>query len=174
MRRRSSLAIFLALGFVGLLTFGLINQGSSGPQVGDLAPQAAFDSLDAGSKSTLEDFNGQWVLINFWASWCKPCEEEAPALERLYKRYRGEEFTVIGIATRDASDDSRKFVRDFGLTYPQFRDRDGSVNQAWGTTGVPETFLVDPEGVVRVKQPGAVDEKMIDDLFISVLKEAGL
>lgn len=174
MRRRSSLAIFLALGFVGLLTFGLINQGASGPQVGDLAPQTAFDSLDDGSKSTLEDFNGQWVLVNFWASWCKPCEEEAPALEQLYKRYRDEEFTVIGIATRDASDDSRKFVRDFGLTYPQFRDRDGSVNQAWGTTGVPETFLVDPEGVVRVKQPGAVDEKMIDDLFISVLKEAGL
>lgn len=174
MRRRSLFAILLALGFIGLLTFGLVNKGSSGPQPGDPAPGNVFTSLEQDSESSLDDFRGQWVLVNFWASWCEPCKEESPALEDLQSRYGGEDFTVIGIATRDVSDDSRKFIHDFKLSYPQFRDRDGSVAQAWGTTGVPESFLIDPEGIVRVKQPGAVDEAMIDDRFVSELKLAGL
>lgn len=174
MRRRSLLAILVALAFVGLLTFGLVSKGTHGPQVGDLAPQRAFDPLDGGSPTTLEDFRGQWVLVNFWASWCEPCETESPALENLQQRFGGEDFTVLGIATRDVSDDSRKFVREYGLSYPQFRDRDGGVAHAWGTTGVPESFLIDPDGVLRVKQGGAVDEELIDDLFVSVLKEDGV
>lgn len=179
MRRRSVLFIFIALAFVGLLTFGLVNKGTSGPQVGDLAPQEPFDLLElerSGRQAeavTLDDFRGQWVLVNFWASWCEPCKDESPALEDLQQRFGGEDFTVIGIATRDVSDDSRRFIRDFGLTYPQFRDRDGSVAHAWGTTGVPESFLIDPDGVLRVKQPGAVDEEMIEDLFVSVLEREG-
>jgi cytochrome c biogenesis protein CcmG/thiol:disulfide interchange protein DsbE len=174
MRRRSLFAILLALGFIGLLTFGLVNKGASGPQPGDPAPENSFASLDQDSESNLEDFRGQWVLVNFWASWCEPCKEESPALEDLQTRYGGEDFTVIGIAIRDASDDSRAFVRDFELSYPQFRDRDGKVAHAWGTTGVPESFLVDPEGIVRVKQPGAVNEEIIDDLFVSELEAAGV
>lgn len=171
MRRRSLLAILVALGFVGLLTFGLVSKGSSGPQVGDAAPQEPFEALDDGDKSTLDDFRGQWVLVNFWASWCEPCEQESPALEALQQRHGGKDFTVLGIATRDVSDDSRKFIHEYGLSYPQFRDRDGSVARAWGTTGVPESFLIDPEGIVRVKQPGAVDGEMIDRLFVPMLKD---
>lgn len=173
MRRRSLFAVLIALAFVGLLGFGLVKEGSHGPEVGDPAPAQAFTPLEGGSETTLDEFRGRWVLVNFWASWCEPCEAESPALERLQRRYGGEDFTVLGIATRDVTDDSRRFVQRFGLSYPQFRDRDGKVASAWGTTGVPESFLIDPEGVVRVKQPGAVDEALIDSLFVSMLEEDG-
>jgi cytochrome c biogenesis protein CcmG/thiol:disulfide interchange protein DsbE len=173
MQRRTLIAVFVAVAFVGLLAYGLIAKGTSGPEVGSEAPEGTFVSLEDGSEASLEDFRGRWVLVNFWASWCEPCKVESPALEKLQQRYGDEEFTVLGIATRDNSDDSREFVREYGLTYPQFRDGDGSLARAWGTTGVPESFLVDPEGRVRASYPGAVDEKLIESEFVSVLKQEG-
>lgn len=163
----------VALAFVGLLTFGLMTKGTSGPAEGDPAPVGSFTSLDDGAEASLEDYRGSWVLVNFWASWCEPCKAESPALEELQRNFGGEDFTVLGIATRDVSDDSREFVREFGLTYPQYRDRDGSLSRDWGTTGVPESFLIDPDGVLRAKHPGAVDEATIERRFVSVLEADG-
>lgn len=182
MLRRSHLAILVALAFVGLLTFGLVNKGTSGPQVGDPVPDSVFTSLGdaeatgdaSGETATLAEYQGQWVLVNFWASWCDPCRDESPALEKLQQRFGGKNFTVLGIATRDVSDDSRAFVREFELTYPQYRDGDGKMAHEWGTTGVPESFLIDPEGIIRAKQPGAVDEEMIESQFVALLEDEGL
>lgn len=173
MSRRTFFASLIAIAFIGLLTYGLIAKGTSGPAVGAAAPEGSFVSLEDGSEVSLDDFRGRWVLVNFWASWCGPCKEESPALEKLHRRFDDENFTVLGIATRDVSDDSRKFVRKFGLTYPQFRDGDGSLARAWGTTGVPESFLVNPDGEVRAIYPGAVDERLIEQRFVSVLEEEG-
>lgn len=173
MSRRSFAATLIALAFIGLLTFGLLTKGSSGPAVGDPAPTGTFASLKDGSEASLEDFRGRWVLVNFWASWCDPCKAESPALEDMQRRYGSDRFTVLGIATRDVSGDSREFVREFGLSYPQYRDGDGSLSRDWGTTGVPESFLVDPEGVLRAKHPGAVDEEQIEQSFVSVLESEG-
>jgi cytochrome c biogenesis protein CcmG/thiol:disulfide interchange protein DsbE len=174
MSRRSVYAVLIALAFVGLLTFGLVKEGSSGPRVGDAAPLSTFTSLEDGGTAGLDEYRGRWVLVNFWASWCEPCKEEAPALQKLQTRFEGEDFTVIGMATRDVSDDSRQFVREFKLTYPQFRDGDGKMAQEWGTTGVPESFLIDPDGVIQAKHPGAVDEEMIESQFVSVLEANGV
>jgi cytochrome c biogenesis protein CcmG/thiol:disulfide interchange protein DsbE len=174
MSRRSLYAALIALAFVGLLTYGLIAKGSSGPEVGGAVPATELVALDDEPETSLDDFRGRWVLVNFWASWCEPCKEESPALQELQDRFGGEDFTVIGIATRDVSDDSRDFARDFELSYPQFRDGDGKIAQDWGTTGVPESFLVDPEGKLRVKHPGAVNEEMIESQFASVLEANGV
>ena len=173
MQRRTLIAVLIATGFIGLLSYGLIAKGTSGVAVGATAPEGTFASLDDGSEASLSDFRDRWVLVNFWASWCEPCREESPALEALQKRYGGEDFTVLGIATRDVSDDSRKFVDEFSLTYPQYRDGDGSLARAWGTTGVPESFLVNPDGEVRAIHPGAVDERLIEQRFVSVLEDEG-
>lgn len=173
MSRRAFAATMVALAFIGLLGFGLLNKGSSGPSEGDPVPNGTFASLNDGSEASLEDFRGQWVLVNFWASWCEPCKAESPALERLQRRYGGDRFTVLGIATRDVSGDSREFVREFGLSYPQYRDGDGSLSRDWGTTGVPESFLVDPDGILRAKHPGAVDEDVIERRFVSLLESEG-
>ena len=99
------------------------------------------------------------MLVNFWASWCIPCREEAPALEAFQRRHGDGDFTVLGIDSRDLGGDGRAFVERFGLTYPQLRDGDGDTAHEYGTTGVPENYLVDPRGKVRLVVVGPISER---------------
>ena len=170
LRRRSLFAVLAVAAFLGLLIFGLLAKGSSGPQLGDPAPVSSLPLLGEEGQASLEDYRGKWVLVNFWASWCAPCRDESPALEALQKRYGGENFTVLGIGTRDLTDDGLAFIREFGLSYPQLRDGDGAQAREWGTTGVPESFLIDPDGVLRAAYPGAVDERVLDERFVSLFE----
>jgi cytochrome c biogenesis protein CcmG/thiol:disulfide interchange protein DsbE len=155
---RSVIAVFAVLAVVGLLVFGLVSKGSSGVALGEPAPDAPLPRLEGGGTESLADYRGRWVLVNFWASWCIPCREEAPALERFQRRHGGPEFTVLGIATQDLTSDGIAFVREYGLSYPQLRDGDGDAGDDFGTTGVPENFLVDPAGRVRLLVRGPVSE----------------
>jgi cytochrome c biogenesis protein CcmG/thiol:disulfide interchange protein DsbE len=150
-------ASFLAvLAVVGLLTYGLVSKGSSGVSLNEPAPAATLPRLQGTGSSSLAAYRGSWVLVNFWASWCGPCRQEAPALEDFQRAHRGPGFTVVGIDTRDLSDDGRAFVHEFGLSYPQLRDGDGNAAHEFGTTGVPENFLVDPAGKLRLLRHGPV------------------
>lgn len=153
---RSVIAVLAVLAVVGLLAFGLLSKGDSGLALGEAAPAPAMPQLEGGGEGSLADYRGSWVLVNFWASWCEPCRGEAPALEQFQRQHQGDDFTVLGIDTRDLSGDGRAFVEKYGLSYPQLRDGDGSVSHDFGTTGVPENFLIDPRGKVRLLQPGPV------------------
>lgn len=159
------------LAVVGLLVFGLASKGSSGVAVGDPAPASPLPRLEGGGTGSLADYRGRWVLVNFWASWCDPCREEAPALERFQRRYGGSRFTVLGIDSRDLSSDGRAFVRLYGLSYPQLRDGDGASAEDFGTSGVPETFLVDPAGKVRLLIRGPVGEEYLREVVAPMLEE---
>ncbi|HEU4737509.1 MAG TPA: TlpA disulfide reductase family protein [Solirubrobacterales bacterium] len=158
MSARSFIVIMAVLAVVGLLVFGLASKGSSRLEEGDPAPTAALPVLDGGGSESLADYRGKWVLVNFWASWCPPCRAETPALEEFQQRHGGPRFTVLGIDTQDLSDDAQAFVEKFDLSYPQLRDGNGDTADEYGTTGVPETFLIDPAGKVRLAVPGTVDE----------------
>lgn len=160
---RSSLAVLAVLALVGLLTFGLLSKGSSRLAVGEPAPASPLPRLEGGGSESLADYRGRWVLVNFWASWCEPCRDEAPELERFQQRHGGADFTVLGIDSRDLSGDGRAFVESYGLTYPQLRDGDGSAAGDWGTTGVPENFLVDPKGTVQLIVLGPITEQRLRD-----------
>jgi cytochrome c biogenesis protein CcmG, thiol:disulfide interchange protein DsbE len=160
---RSSIAVLAVVAVVGLLVFGLVSKGSSGISVGDPVPVAPLPRLEGGGDESLADYRGRWVLVNFWASWCLPCREEAPALERFQRQHAGPEFTVLGIDSRDLTGDGRGFVREYGLSYPQLRDGDGDAAEDYGTTGVPENFLVDPEGKVRLLWRGPVSEEHLSE-----------
>jgi cytochrome c biogenesis protein CcmG/thiol:disulfide interchange protein DsbE len=158
---RAILALLAVVAVVGLLVFGLLSKGSTGVGLGELAPAGALPRLDGKGSGSLADYRGRWVLVNFWASWCIPCREEAPVLEGFQRRHGGSRFTVLGIDTRDLSGDGRRFVRQYGLTYPQLRDGDGQRAHDFGTSGVPENFLVDPQGKLRLLRRGPVTEEYL-------------
>jgi cytochrome c biogenesis protein CcmG/thiol:disulfide interchange protein DsbE len=161
LRARSFIAVLAVLAVVALLVFGLISKGSSGVALGERAPDSPLPRLSGGGEGSLAEYRGRWVLVNFWASWCLPCKEEAPDLQAFQEQHGGKGFTVLGIDSRDLSGDGRAFVRHYGLTYPQLRDGDGDSAHEYGTTGVPENFLVDPRGRVRLLQRGPVDEEYL-------------
>jgi cytochrome c biogenesis protein CcmG/thiol:disulfide interchange protein DsbE len=168
---RSAIAVLAVLAFVGLLAFGLLSKGSSRVVVGDVAPASPLPRLEGGGSGSLADYRGRWVLVNFWASWCDPCREEAPVLESFQRRHGGGTFTVLGIDSRDLSGDGRAFVDRFGLSYPQLRDGDGATAHDYGTTGVPENFLVDPRGKVRLLMPGPVSDEYLDQYVAPLLAD---
>jgi cytochrome c biogenesis protein CcmG, thiol:disulfide interchange protein DsbE len=156
------LTVFIAvLALIGLLGFGLINKGEEAIAVGEAVPTNRLPRLTEAGSGSLADYRGDWVLVNVWASWCGPCRTESPALERFHRRHRSE-LTVLGIDTRDLSEDGRDFVAEFDLSYPQLRDGDGEYASDLGTTGVPESFLVDPAGKLVSQYPGPFrDERAI-------------
>jgi cytochrome c biogenesis protein CcmG/thiol:disulfide interchange protein DsbE len=158
---RAFLAFLAVLALVGLLAFGLLSKGSTGIEVGEQVPTGALPRLEGKGTGSLAEYRGRWVLVNFWASWCLPCREEAATLESFQQRYGGSRFAVLGIDTRDLSGDGQRFVREYGLTYPQLRDGDGQRAHDFGTTGVPENFLVDPRGKLRLHDPGPVTEEYL-------------
>lgn len=168
---RSSIAVLAVLAVVGLLVFGLVSKGSSGVEVGDPAPSSPLPRLEGGGDGSLADYKGKWVLVNFWASWCVPCKDEAPALEKFQRQHGGPGFTVVGIDSRDLSGDGSEFVRRYGLSYPQLRDGDGGAAHDFGTTGVPENYLVDPTGKVQWLLRGPVDEQYLRDEVAPFLPE---
>ena len=161
----------MVLALIGLLGFGLLTKGGSNLAVGDPAPDKTLPYLDQTGSGSLADYRGQWVLVNFWASWCEPCRDEAPALERFYRKHRAGGTTVLGINLDDATRDAEAFVSEFGLTYPQLRDGDGRERRdAYGMTGFPESFLVDPEGKIALIRRGPVTSEYLDE-FVDPIVE---
>jgi cytochrome c biogenesis protein CcmG/thiol:disulfide interchange protein DsbE len=167
---RSFAVVIAVIALVGLLGFGLLSKGGGSVEIGEPVPDGSLPQLDGSGSGSIADYRGEWVLVNFWASWCEPCRAESPDLERFHRRHRGSGFTVLGIDTRDLSGDGRAFVERYGLSYPQLRDGDGERSRDFGTTGVPESFLVDPEGNLALLRRGPVDAEYLDDFVAPLLR----
>jgi cytochrome c biogenesis protein CcmG/thiol:disulfide interchange protein DsbE len=162
-------AVFIGvLALIALLAFGMLKGDGEAVAVGEpLAADDPLPALESNGSGTgqVADHRGKWVLVNLWASWCTPCRDEAPALQRFYERHRRDGFTVLGIDTQDNSADGLEFVDEFGLTYPQLHDGDGARHDELGMTGVPESVLVDPDGnVARYIRGPVTDEILRDDV----------
>lgn len=107
-----------------------------------------------GAPVVLAGLRGHPIILNFWASWCVPCREEAPQLEALWKEFGSRGLIVLGVDTQDLEAPGRAFLAQYRITYPNVRDPDGSVGRAFGTTGVPETFFIGADGRISGKFPG--------------------
>ncbi len=118
-----------------------LEQGKSPP-----APAFTLELLDGSGRLALSELRGKALIVNFWASWCEPCKDEAPFLQRMYDRHRAEGLVVLGIDVEDFKKDARRFVKRYGLTYPNVRDVKKETIGKWGVTGYPETFFVDRNG----------------------------
>jgi cytochrome c biogenesis protein CcmG/thiol:disulfide interchange protein DsbE len=161
---KSFAVVIAVLAVIGLLGFGLLSKGEASLSVGDPAPDKELSRLGASGTGAIADYRGRWVLVNFWASWCEPCKAEAPALERFQKAHAGDDFTVLGVNLDDTTDDALAFVRNYGLTYPQLREGDGADRRdAFGMTGFPESFLIDPQGQVALIWRGPVSERFLNE-----------
>jgi cytochrome c biogenesis protein CcmG/thiol:disulfide interchange protein DsbE len=122
----------------------------------------AFARAAADGRVGLEELRGTPVVLNFWASWCEPCREEAPLLQSAWERSGGDGVLVLGLDTQDARPDARAFVEEFALTYPNVREPGGEVSRAFGMTGLPETFFISADGQVVAHARGAVDAAQLE------------
>lgn len=157
------IAVLFAVAIVAFLVFGLLSKGSSRLAVGEAAPSPTLPKLGEPGSGSLREYRGKWVLVNFWASWCEPCRDEAPALTKFQREHGGKSFTVVGIDTQDISDDGLEFAKEYGLTYPLLHDGNGDDGHEFGTTGVPENYLLEPDGKLAWDEPGPVDAKILEE-----------
>lgn len=164
MGNKGFLAIVAAVGFVALLAFGLIAKDGPSIAVGEEAPDASVDRLSGDGEVSLADYRGQWVLLNFWASWCDPCRDEAPAIEDFSQENEGD-VVVIGMDSRDNTPDAEEFAREYGLSYELLHDGDGALMDSYNVKGLPETFLIDPEGEITYIYRGPVDAEILEQAF---------
>ncbi len=130
------------------------------------APAFTLDRLDRDGQLGVADLRGKAVVVNFWASWCIPCRDEAPVLQKTYERYRDRGLVVLGVDVNDFRQDARRFMGRYGVTYPVVYDGKGSTVGKWGVRGFPETFFVDRTGkLVGERIEGAVDIDRNRDAF---------
>jgi thiol-disulfide isomerase/thioredoxin len=173
MSAKAFAAFIAVLAVVGLLAYGVLSKGESTLALGDAAPDTTLPLLDGAGHGRISDYRGRWVLVNFWASWCEPCRKEAPALESFQRSHQAAGFTVLGIDLDDATGDARGFVSEYGLSYPQLRDGDGRERRdAYGMTGFPENFLVDPQGNLALIHRGPVTEQILRDQVAPIINGA--
>jgi cytochrome c biogenesis protein CcmG/thiol:disulfide interchange protein DsbE len=178
-RRGWPLAVIVAAGaLVGLLAYGVASQGtdtsiddalSRGDRID--APTASLPVLGRSGEQSLADYRGKVVVLNFWASWCPPCIDELPLLERTQRRIERRGGIVLGVNYKDIPEDALKFTRRFGLSYPSLRDRDGEYAEDYATLGFPETFLVDRRGRIAATRRGPVDQQWLNSALQPLLAE---
>ena len=122
-----------------------------------IAPAFTLPNI-AGGESSLADYRGKVIFLNFWATWCKPCEEEMPSMQTLYEEHGGEAFEIVAISLDSGkSKVVEEFVKEYALTFTILHDRRGKIKDLYKTTGVPETFIIDQNGVIAEKAWGARD-----------------
>jgi thiol-disulfide isomerase/thioredoxin len=120
------------------------------PRQGFAAPDFTLETLD-GSQLTLSGLQGRPVMLNLWASWCLPCRVEMPAIERVYQRHREDGLVVVGlnVTAQDSEAAARAFVQEFGLSFPIVLDRDGAASARYELMGLPSTYFIDRQGIIR-------------------------
>jgi cytochrome c biogenesis protein CcmG/thiol:disulfide interchange protein DsbE len=170
MSARAFLATLGVLAVIGLLGFGLLSKGETRIALGEPAPDRELPVLDGPGSASIGDYRGRWVLVNLWASWCVPCRQEAPDLERFARDYRGQGVDVLGINVQDNSDDALAFLREFPVGYRQLRSVGDERSAAFGSTGVPENFLVDPQGRLALIWRGPVDQRFLNENVVPIVE----
>ncbi len=163
-----ALAVGLVLALLALLIWKLVNDNGGGVASkidhGEVvaAPNFTLSRLDRRGQLQLASLRGKAVVLNFWASWCYPCNKEAPTLQRAWKHHDGR-VVVLGIDVNDFSGEARRFLRKHRVTYPIVHDNENITSPTWGLTGLPETFFVDRRGRVVGHVTGEVSASELRD-----------
>ncbi len=177
----SGILLLLAVAAIALV-FGLAlaRKNQTQPTAGP-APDFTLTTLDGG-QIKLSSLKGRVVVVNFWASWCGPCREEAPVLERIWQQYKDKDVVIVGVAYTDTEKNAKAYLQQFGNTYPNGLDIGTKIYELYNCQGVPETFIIDRDGNVArfFKVPFVEDAqhnldggKQLTDAIDSVLGSSG-
>jgi len=161
----------LVAGIVMTVVFGVALAAKLRPEldlieVGDTAPSFHATDLRTGRPATLADYRGKVVLLNVWATWCPPCRVEMPSMERLHQKLAGTDFRIVAVSVdgdafhlEDSQDPAgiMAFATGMGLTFDILHDPSGAIRATYQTTGVPESFLIDRDGMIVKKVIGAAE-----------------
>lgn len=158
---RSFLVVMGVLAVVALLGFGVFKSEGS-IALGETAPTEPMPRLDGTGEGSISDYAGSWVLVNVWASWCGPCEDESPDIQEFLEKREDEDFVVVGINSRDATEPARDFIEEYSLTWEMYRDGDGEIADRYAILGQPESFLIDPDGKFAAICHGALTGEQIE------------
>jgi cytochrome c biogenesis protein CcmG, thiol:disulfide interchange protein DsbE len=171
------LSVALVAGLLGLLVWKVAHQVGDATVASDLrdgkepaAPAFTLPRLDTDAKLDSSSLEGKVQVLNFWASWCVPCRDEAGLLQSASADWRSRGVVILGIDYQDLSSDARAFMRHYGLTYPVVHDTGDKLYQRYGATGVPETFCVNRDGKVVAHVPGAVTRDTLDSCIQGALE----
>jgi cytochrome c biogenesis protein CcmG, thiol:disulfide interchange protein DsbE len=157
-----ALAVGLVALLLALLVWKLAQGSGKEASIGKPAPDFALRRIDRPGTLQLASLRGKVVVLNFWASWCYPCNQEAPALEAATKQW-GDRVVVLGVDVNDPAGDARRFARKYSLSYPIVHDNHNVTSPKYGLTGLPETFFIDRTGKLVVHVPGQVGATDIRD-----------
>jgi len=162
------------VGFLAALLVWSLTHETPPPKVGARAPAFSLPRLQGTGNLSLASFRGKTVVLNFFASWCKPCKHEAPQLESLWRQYRSDGVVFLGIDSGDARGDARRFLGAHGVTYPIVFDPDEKLAQGpYALPGLPVTYVINPAGrVVGAPVLGPVSDGAYGREFTRELKAA--
>tara|TARA_B100000809_G_scaffold79739_1_gene77883 strand:+ start:2512 stop:3114 length:603 start_codon:yes stop_codon:yes gene_type:complete len=136
----------------------------------DIARDFVVTTFD-GEELRLSDLRGQVVMLDFWASWCSPCRQEAPALAAAYLGYKAQGVEFVGVAIWDIEDEAIRFAGESGATYPMGVDTKGNIAIDYGLTGIPEKYFIDADGKIVRKFVGPVSEEILESVFSELLPQ---
>ena len=168
----------LALIVVGALAIpGLLNPGTPGPSVivvprnplvGQPAPDFTLQTTD-GQTLTLSQLRGRPVIVNFWASWCVPCRDEFPLLVSAYQKYSPQGLQIVGVIHQDQTQSAQSFASSYGANWPLVQDPGDSAYNAYHNIGVPVSYYIDRQGIVRAVSYGPPPSGFLDDQISQIL-----
>jgi cytochrome c biogenesis protein CcmG/thiol:disulfide interchange protein DsbE len=163
MRTRRLVITFLVIApILALLAFGFTRDAKYIRSPLLAKPAAPFTvTLFDGKKVALEDLRGKAVFLNFWASWCTPCRDEARDLEAAWQKVKDKDRVFLGVALQDNDKDSRESLKEFEVTYPNGKDESGKIAVDYGTWGIPESFFIDPQGRITYKHVGGIRAALV-------------
>jgi cytochrome c biogenesis protein CcmG/thiol:disulfide interchange protein DsbE len=177
-RPLTGLAVLAAAGLMALLVYGVTTKAPTTSIDAALAegerpaaPALELPRLGKTQTATLAEWRGNVVVLNFWASWCGPCREESPMLERWHKQIAQHGGTVLGVDVEDVTADAQAFIRKHRLSYPMLRDRDGSSAKPFEVLGYPETLVIDRKGRIAAALRGPVDDAFMRQQVEPLLEE---
>ncbi len=135
------------------------------------APDLVLKKLEGG-QTRLSDYRGKWVFLNIWATWCPPCVDEMPSMEKFYRRFKDKNLTVLAVSVDKASSEVvRNFVKKYGLTFEIFLDPENYSLRTFNPGGIPATYIINPEGEIVAEAMGARDwtDPVIVDYFVGLM-----